>query len=266
MLKYLKLTLAAIMGTMEYRMDFFLEFISKFFPVVIQWFMWTAIFMNATETIIMNYTYKQMIIYTVLSIYTTAFVSVNVHWTISEEIKSGKLSKYLVLPVQYFWYKVFYFGGTKLVEGMLVAIGFIITIIYFWKIKYINPRMINILFFFVILLLALALQFLISYCFSCLAFWMGECGGVFIIIQVISMIVSGAIFPLDIFGNHVLAISKIFPFYYITYFSTNVIIGKISLPEILQGILVMSIWIILLLSITKLLWNKGLKKYIAAGG
>lgn len=266
MARYMKVTLISFISTLEYRMDFFLDLISKFFPALIQCFMWTAIFANSTEKIIMNYTYHQIMVYTTFSIFTTAMVSVNIHWKIAEEIKNGNLSKYLILPIKYFGYKVFQFLGIKIMEVAVVFLGIVVVATFFRRTNYVFLKLENIVFYTFFILLGLILQFLIYYCVSCLAFWMGECGGVFIVIQVTSSIVSGAIFPLDVFGSKVLNISRLLPFYYITYFPTNIMIGKITVAGIYSGILVMGVWIILLSIVSYLLWNRGMKRYIAMGG
>lgn len=266
MTKYFKVSAVAFINTLEYRLDFFFDLISKFFPAVIQWFMWTSIFSNSSDKVIMNYTYDQMILYTIISVFVASFISVNIHWGIAEEIKNGILSKYIILPLKYFWYKVFQFVGSKLVSLSIVGIGICIVLYWFQSTGYVTVTVRRTGAFLAIVLLALALQYLIYYCVAGIAFWLGECGGVFTVINVISLIISGAVFPLDIFGRYVVKISQFFPFYYITYFPTNVVIGKVSQGQIQNAICVMIIWFILLSCLSVLIWKKGLRKYIAAGG
>lgn len=264
--KYLKVSVISWINTLEYRLDLFFDLISKFFPAMIQYFMWTAIFNNAPNDIIMNYTYHQMILYTVISIFVSTLLSVNIHWGIAQDIKNGTLSKYLILPVSYLFYKVFQFIGSKLSDSILVGFSLFLVIILFQvkKVIAINLPLAGI--FLLVAVMALILQFLIYYCISGIAFWIGDCGGIFTVVNVIASIISGAVFPLDIFGEPIVKISQLFPFYYITYFPTNVILGKATEGEMVKAIVMIGLWILVLTFFMRFIWKKGMKRYIAAGG
>lgn len=264
--KYLKVSTVSFINTLEYRLDFFFDLISKFFPAIIQFFMWTAIFSNSPDAVILNYTYNQMILYTVISIFVSNFISVNVHWGLAQDIKNGILSKYIILPLNYFWYKAFNFIGAKISDIVLISIGMSTVIFFFWKTGFFQIQVLQVVVFCFVAVLALILQFLICYSMAGIAFWLGECGGIFTVVNVISLIISGAIFPLDIFGETVVKVSQIFPFYYITYFPTNILIGKIPLEEVLPSVFVMLIWLVILSLCAVFIWKEGMKKYIAAGG
>lgn len=266
MVKYWRVGIIAFMGTLEYRFDFLFDLLSKFFPALIQVFLWTAIYTNSTHRIIMGYSYQQMILYTVMSIFITGILAVNIHWKISEDIKNGYLSKYFVLPIEYFWYQFFQFLGTKVMEWLMIAVGMGGTLYLFWLKKYVEMDSQRLLIFIPVIVLAFALQYLLYYCMSAIAFWLGECGGVFIVLQVISLIVSGSIFPLDIFGEKVVWISGWLPFYYITYFPTNLFIGRVSNQQIYNALVVMLIWLAILKVFSRIIWEVGKKRYVAMGG
>jgi ABC-2 type transport system permease protein len=117
-----------------------------------------------------------------------------------------------------------------------------------------------------VLFAAILLQFLINYCVAGVSFWMSEIGGIFTIINVINAIISGGVFPLDIFGPVVVTVSKFLPFYYTTYFIVNILIGKVDYPALVNGLLVMLGWVVLLCLLIRLVWGRGIRKYIAAGG
>lgn len=264
--KYQKVSVISLINTLEYRLDFFFDLISKFFPAIIQFFMWTAIFQNSQNEIIMNYTYNQMILYTIISIFVSTLLAVNIHWGIAQDIKNGTLSKYLVLPINYLFYKVFQFIGSKLSETFLVGVGMALIVFVFHVKGVVTINSLQIGLFVLIAVMALFLQFLIYYCISGIAFWIGDCGGIFTVINVISLIISGSIFPLDIFGEPVVKISQLFPFYYITYFPTNVIIGKATGSEIVRSAFMIGAWILIMAFCINFIWKKGMKRYIAAGG
>ncbi len=85
-------------------------------------------------------------------------------------------------------------------------------------------------------------------------------------INLFTLILSGAIFPLDIFGGDMLRFFDVLPFKYTTYFPTNILTGRLDGNLIIFGIIIQFIWIIILLIMSNFLWKLGMKKYVAVGG
>lgn len=265
-MKYIKAFQVSMQNMLEYRSDFLFQLLSRFFPVIIQLFMWTAIFQASPETVVMGYTYSQMITYTILSVFITSMLNVDAHYRIADDIKNGMLSKYLILPLDYYAYQAAGFLGGKISELAVLGIGIVVLCIIMQAMGFFVATALGVLAFAVLLLLVMVLQFVMYYCLACLAFWFGECGGVFTVVSVIARIISGAVFPLDIFGSLAVNISKLLPFYYTTYFLTNTLLGKNNWGEILLGTGALTCWILILYGLGRLLWARGQKRYIAAGG
>lgn len=265
-MKYIKVFQISMQNMLEYRSDFLFTLLLRFFPVIIQIFMWTAVYRASAEKEVMGYTYIQMMTYTILSVFISGILSVDIHYKIAGDIKNGVLSKYLILPLDYYGYQAAGFLGGKISETVLLSAGIILVCLMMQLRKLILLTAAEVLLFVLFWALALLLQFVMHYCLACLAFWFGECGGVFTAVDVIARIVSGAVFPLDFFGSLAVDISKAFPFYYTTYFLTNILLGKSGQEELLFGLAAIISWIIILCLIGKILWNKGQKRYIAAGG
>ena len=59
----------------------------------------------------------------------------------------------------------------------------------------------RVLFHGLILALAVTLNFLIFYCISAMAFWIVEVGFLFEGIRIVFVLLSGGIFPLEVFGT-----------------------------------------------------------------
>lgn len=262
--KYMKILSVGFLNSIEYRMDFLLGLLSCFFPIVIQFYMWTAIY-SGKDTVL-KYTYNQMLIYAVLAALITKMVSTGFEGEINNDIRNGGLSKYVIQPISYFFYRACKFIGEKLVHLIIVFFLIMSFLFYFQLTGDIVIEFSKILLFILVIFLALILKFLIFYAVSVIAFWMQECGGLFIAIDVISMVIAGGIFPLDIFGETVVLISKYLPFYYLTYFPVKILNGMFEYSDIYSGIIIQLIWILLLLIAIKGLWRVGMKKYIAAGG
>jgi len=263
--KYIKIVFVGIQSALEYRMDTFLLLISCFFPILIQIFMWTALFEASEQTVLFNYTYSQMLLYVILATIISKIISADYCSVVAEDIKSGELSKYLIKPVNYFSYIACKFMGDKIINiSVLIFISVIVLTIFILLHDFIIT--ISALFLFVVAtFMAMVLKFMISYLISCISFWFTESDGILLAMNVVGLVISGAYFPLDIFGPEVVSVLRILPFYYTIYFSVNIFTGVLSISDIMFGLLLQLTWIIILRLCIMRIWSKGLRLYIAVG-
>jgi ABC-2 type transport system permease protein len=263
--KYSCAFILEIQSAMEYRLDFFMDLLSGCFTVIIQVFLWTAIY-GGSQNEMYGYTYNQMIVYVIMAGVMTKIVSTGFEWEILIDIKEGTLSRFLVQPIGYFPYKVAGLLGRKVIHlavVVLIAIGVLLAIKVSLSAEF---ALTNIAIVLAVIPVSLMINCLLFYCFSALNFWMTEAWSVFNGLSVASWIFSGGVFPLDVFGHRAQEVFKLLPFQYIIYFPLNIICGRLRYSEIISGILTQFFWIAVLYALSKLLWKLGMKKYIAAGG
>lgn len=110
------------------------------------------------------------------------------------------------------------------------------------------------------------LNFLIYYCISSIAFTITEAWGVFFGITQGILMLSGRIFPLDVFGENIAKVLGMLPFKYIVYYPVNIVNGRLSPDEILYGATVQIVWIIVMILLSSFCWKLGMKKYVVVGG
>ena len=250
----------------EYRLNFIFVLFSAFFPMIIQTFLWIAIFDNSQKQIVYGYTLSQMILYTILSQMIAKFLKTGVENEISADVKTGGLSKYTIKPFNYLLYELFSFIGQKAIHmELILAFIFIVLVVFSWKI-HIAMSIERIVLFLVAILLALILSFYVFCCLSMLSFWITDAWGIFFGARFLIDMMSGAIFPIDIFGETIIQVFQLLPFQYMVYFTVNIITGKIGLMAALKGIGIQIIWIFVLGVLTRSLWKRGLLQYVAVGG
>jgi ABC-2 type transport system permease protein len=251
---------------LEYRINFLISLISAAYPIFIQTFLWTAIFQASGEALVYGFTYRQMIAYTFLAGLVARIVRTGFEYEIMEDVKSGKFSKFLVQPLGYFPFQLASYYGQKLPgQAMILAILVLVLVglNVFWGVTLELPR---ILAFGVTLILAVALNFLIFYCFSAMSFWIVEVGFLFEGIRIVTVLFSGGIFPLEVFGSRFVQVMSLLPFKYTVNYPINVLNGKISSGEMLVGLLVQCAWIGVCLLLANVLWKQGGRRYVAVGG
>jgi ABC-2 type transport system permease protein len=252
--------------SMEYRFDFFMNILSTIFPIIIQVFLWSAIYGRSNENSMYGYSFAQMLIYTCMAGVVSKFVATQVEEKVNEDIHTGGLNKFLVMPVSYILFRLIYAIGEK-VFSMAVILGLaniVLLFFHFGGIYAINP--IQIAGFIPALILGMILNFLLFILISLSAFWLTEVGSFFHAIGVIIMVISGGVFPVEIFGSGFVQIIQYLPFLYTTGFPIRVITGSASGEQIIIGMCVQVGWSLLLWIAVGMVWNRGINRYSSVGG
>jgi ABC-2 type transport system permease protein len=264
--KYVTTFQMGFQTALEYRINFAISLISAIYPIVIQSFLWTAIYKNATGSTVYGFTYRQILAYTFLAGLISRIVRTGFEYEIMDDVKNGRYSKFLVQPVGYFPYRLASFFGGKL-PGLAMILTILVIVILglnaFWGVTLELGR---ILVFPVALALAMVLNFLIFYCISAVAFWLVEIGFLFEGVRIVFILLSGGIFPLEVFGRRFVQVMTVLPFKYTINYPITVLNGKIPYADIPLAMLIQIAWIGGCLLLARALWRVGSKRYIAVGG
>ncbi len=264
--KYGTTFVMAMESALEYRTNFLLSLVGGAFSVIIQFFVWTAIYGGDLEQSMFGYRYNQMITYILLAGVVSRLVSTGFEWDIASDIKNGTLSRFLVQPIRYLPYRVFSFFGNKVIQlgiftllslGIMLVLNFTIGTSFQVSQMFYLP---------LVIILALMLNCLIFYTLSALAFWITDVAGIFMGMGVISNILCGGIFPLEVFGETAQKIFRFLPFRYIIYLPLNILCGNCTTADIQNGLILQFVWIIVFFTASQLVWKSGMKKFIAVGG
>ncbi|MRN57272.1 ABC transporter permease [Paenibacillus monticola] len=268
MRKYTKAFTLGLQNALEYRMNFLLILISCIFPILIQYFLWTTIFVSKGDSEVLGYNFNQIIVYTICAALLSKLVATGFEYEVSNDVKNGQLSKFLVQPIGYFQYRISSFLGEK--TPQIIVVMLILFIILTSLSLFIHMEteitLARMLMFFLVVPISILLNFFISYCLSTLSFWLLEVWGIYHTFGLLSSIASGGIFPLDMFGATINRILDFLPFKYIVFFPINVINGKLPWDGIMSGVLMQFTWIFVLFLLSKLLWYKGMQRFESVGG
>ncbi|RAI98038.1 ABC-2 type transport system permease protein [Paenibacillus pabuli] len=255
-----------VQQSMEYRFHFFLGLLGAAFPILVQYFIWTAVYQHSGETALFSYSYHQIILYTILAGLVSKLIATQFEHQIVDDIKNGGLNKYLIKPVSYFGYRLVSFFGQKAIYYGVTAV-LLVGIIWISSAGgALEFQVIRLILFAVTLSGALLLNFLISYCICASAFYLNEISYFFVITSLLVNILSGGMFPLEIFGDSIVEALQYTPFPYTIYFPVNVLSGKTEVAAMYQGLLIQFGWILLFLWLSRLTWRVSMKKYSAVGG
>lgn len=261
--KYWAIFSISMQDSFQYRGQvFYWVFMDAAYLIV--WVMvWRAVFKN--QELVAGYTLSGMITYYILAFIVDNITAVWNEYNMEDIVRNGKLTKYIVRPMSFFWYRVFSafsWSIARFVFGLPVTIA----VLYITHDYIFFPGMIEFLMFLLSLAFSAVLYFLISYLISYFAFWMLRIGSIINILRAsVIPILSGAIFPLDLLPRFAQKIIDFMPFKYLIYFPIKIYLNEISIQEFWLGIFIIMLWITVLSFLVWLIWPKALKKYESVG-
>ncbi len=264
MKKYLAILNTQIQNSFQYRGQLFFWVIVEVLFLGILFFLWQAIFTG--QDIIGSYTFAGIMTYYVAVFVVEMIASSYNEYNMEEIIRDGKLNKYLVRPMSFFWYRVFSDLGWK-VSKLVVTLPVFVLVLFVFRKFLIVPQWDVFLRFLLSLLVASALYFMVSYLISFFAFWMLRINAmVRIFREILIPILAGSLIPLDLYPVALQKLTEYLPFRYLIFFPVQVALGKVNAVEFATGMLVGLAWVAFLGALAKWLWLPALKRYESVGG
>lgn len=266
--KYLYVASLGLQSTLVYRANFFFRALFALVPLTAVLLLWQAVFEGKGEGGTMGgWDFSQLVSYYLLVMIVDALTAVTEDdWQIASDIKDGRISQFLLKPVDYLTYRFSLFASGRLIYTLSAAIP--VAAYLFWQRAHLAPPADATAgaVFAVSVLLALVLQFLIAYTMALLAFWVLEVA-TFIFIQfALEYIASGQLFPLDLLPPAVQRVVELTPYPYLMFFPVSVYLGRITGDALWRGLAIQAAWVVLAYLLARLVWSRGIRKYSAAGG
>ena len=185
---------------------------------------------------------------------------------IARDIRDGSLKKYLLQPIDMIGYLVAYRAAHKVAYIVTSALPY--GLLFFLCRDYFDgfPDALTLLAYLASLLLGFLIGFFFEVCIGMVGFWFLEVTSLLYIVNTLNFFVSGQMFPLDLLPEPWAALLKALPFQYLAYFPAAVFLGKVSGPELANGLLAELAWAVAFVFLSRVLYRLGLRRYSAYGG
>jgi ABC-2 type transport system permease protein len=181
------------------------------------------------------------------------------------KIQDGSLSGELVRPIH-----------PMLTNALVNNIAFkaltIMGLIPIWIILYflVKPdfssvTLPNILLAIPAMILAFFMGFLFSAAITSLAFWTTRVYSIHEFYFAMILLFSGQFVPLPLMPQVIQSIAQFLPFQYLIYFPIQLILGNLSSQQIVQGYVLLPIWLGVSALLFNWVWRNGVKRYSAVG-
>jgi ABC-2 type transport system permease protein len=268
MKKYRHVINIGIQNNLTYRFNFLARTLFGFIPLAAMLYVWRAIYTgNGQGSTVGSYSFPAMVSYYLLSTVVDALTAVNEDdWQIAADIKDGNISQFLLKPIDYLLYRLCLFFSGRLTYLAVAAAP--LALFIFCLRGYLVPPADALAFglFLVSVALTALLQFFMSYAMAMLAFWVLEVSTFIFILFAFEYLASGHLFPLDILPANLERMLFFTPFPYQLYFPVSVYMGKTTGAALAAGLCIQFGWVLATFGLARFAWNRGIRKYAAAGG
>lgn len=249
-----------------YKVNFIMWRLRNVFQIFLVFFLWDTVFSDP-DRILFGYDRTRILTYVFGILIVKAFVLSAKATDVAGEIADGRISFFLLKPINYFKYWLTRDLSSKSLNLSFAAVE---AVLLYWFLKppiFLQTDSRFLFGFILAIILAIFIYFLIVFLVSFIPFWWPEVawGGHFLITVVIVEFLSGALFPLDILPSALQNVLSYTPFPYLIFFPLQVYLGKISDPLLYKGLLVSFVWVFILYFLMNKLWKKGLMAYEAHG-
>ncbi|MEA3213185.1 MAG: viologen exporter family transport system permease protein [Chthoniobacter sp.] len=255
-----------LQNTFVYRWNFLLRSVFGIVPLIGTVFLWQAVFASSSGPIA-GYEYSSMIFYFLLTVFVDQLITpTEDEWQIAAEIRDGKISAYLIKPMNFLGYRIALYLSYRLLYIGVVIVPIVILAWVFREHLHFPEHGITWLAFAVSTAMAAGIQFLICYSLAMIAFWVLEVSTIIFILYSFEYFLSGHVFPLDIMPAWLQGFLHWSPFTYEIFFPVQVCMERVAGRALIEGLCIQAGWLLLTYVAARVLWLRGVRKYQAVGG
>lgn len=260
--KYFYVSKISLSNNLVYVWNFIVRNFFFIFIIYIMLMLWENIFSQKGSSIA-GFTLNQMIWYLIVTEMITLSRS-NVFQEVSRDVKNGNIAYMLNKPYNYIWYSFFNSLGEISVKLLMnLIIGIIIGFIYVGPL--INFNILSLPLIAISLILGVLINFFIYISLSLTSFWLEENSAFFWIYSKLIFTLGGMLIPIDMFPDWLEKMVKYLPFAYVTYAPAKLAVNYSS-SLFKNTIIIQIVYLIVFVTITIGIYNKGVRSLNVNGG
>ena len=185
--------------------------------------------------------------------------------TFAYKVQDGSLSGELIRPIHPMLTNALV---NNIAFKALTILGFIpvwIILFFLYKPDYSHLTLTGILVALPAMIMGFLVGFLLSAAITSLAFWTTRVYSIHEFYYAMILLFSGQFVPLPLMPKLIQDVAQYLPFQLLIYFPIQLILGKLSSAQIIQGYVVGTIWLVVAISIFTWIWRNGVKRFSAVG-
>jgi ABC-2 type transport system permease protein len=115
------------------------------------------------------------------------------------------------------------------------------------------------------LILAFLVRFLLEWTLALAAFWTTRVNAINQVYFILMLFLAGQIAPLTLFPHWIQILADILPFRWMLGFPVELVLGRLTQLQALEGLAAQVAWVILSLVLVRIVWRAGVRVYSAVG-
>ena len=242
----------------NYRSEIWLAILAKTFQILLLIFFWSVIAKSSEIKISLSDLISYFFIANAVQVLVDGD-NLRFARVITEEIKNGTISSYLLRPINAPFFVYTKFIGS---QGLVILISLFLIIL--GLLLYFQGSLLKIFLFTITIIFALFCAFGLNLIIGSISFWTTESKGLKHVSQHIIRVLGGSLVPLSFFPLNIKYIILATPLPSLAYIPGYLIKGEIT-GEIIFGIISSFFWSIALVWLGLWIWKKGVKQYESIG-
>lgn len=185
--------------------------------------------------------------------------------TFAYKVQDGSLSGELVRPIHPMLTNALV---NNIAFKALTIMGFIpvwIVLFFLYKPDFSNVTFTGVLLAIPAMIMGFFVGYLLSAAITSLAFWTTRVYSIHEFYYALILLFSGQFVPLTLMPTFIQNVAQYLPFQLLIYYPIQLILGKLSQAQIVQGYIVGSIWLVIAIVLFNWMWRNGVKRYSAVG-
>lgn len=253
----------AIASNVEYRVNYVVDaVVQPTLTTFIELLLWFAVFRAAGSETIAGFGLQYYLSY---ALWASFFARIAASWMYEfrmiEEIESGSVNGLLVRPMSFYEYYFSQLIGYKFITTIVsFLIPFVASLFLDWPADLWRLPMATLL-----VMYYLVLVHSISFVVCCFAFFLNRIHAFTVAKNLALWIVTGELIPLDLMPEPFRGFVIALPFSSGVYLPVGYITGRVTLEQVGQGFLSITIGLVVVNLFGAWLWKRGLKSYVGTG-
>ncbi|MBQ8860638.1 MAG: ABC-2 family transporter protein [Ruminococcus sp.] len=265
---YRPFTRAGMLESVAYRANFFCFLIGEIMSCFIMFFVWKAVFQSSNGETFMGFTMEDMVVYLFITFLTGYLTYSDGTYAIATEIRDGSIAMRMIKPCSFDMCFLFQELGNKIINVLFIFAPLVIGVeAYRWVIT--GACQFNISYF-LLYVVSLIMAYLISFYFNVsygfMAFYLKNLWGADILKECIINFLSGATIPLAFMPTALANVLSFLPFSSLSYTPVMIYMGMYSGEEIAFKMLMQVFWLMVMVLLSKAVWNHAVKRLCSQGG
>lgn len=263
--KYLSLTRAGIIESLQFRLATVIMVIGNFLYLIVVYFLWKSIYASAETDVVNGMTFTDALIYLVLATALFNFMEMYTVWEMGRNIQSGKIVLDLLKPMKYRRYLFWSYSGSFVTQFFFTFLPTFIVVSIVTRGAV--PLGINLLYFAVSVVMAVLINYGIDFITGTICLYTESIWGINIMKQVIVLLLSGSTVPIAFFPEPLKTIVYYLPFQSIYNAPLTLLLNGSPTPENVIKILgAQFFWCVVITLLGNLFWKISLRQITVNGG